>query len=508
MSLQVRESYLFIEIPDWVYRFVLGYFIVFRLIKPILLVVLNTSVEGAFIYSILGIIYSFLVYVPILFFRKQVGFFHPLVFPLLFVILKGLVESQGVGLFSGFINTDFVFPSSSAFKGQFILSIENLHIKSKLFEIVGILCFYTGYLMFGSSLRGSFTIPSVSVTRIQLKPLVTVKWFTIISLAMVMVFFVSQGGLTTYLSSWGTSRKEATEQFGLVISILKRAYVFPLLWFIAYRGKLRNDPVLIATIAFSLLVGYFTSGSRSSIIISLFPFFMAWIVIHKKIPLTGPLLAFVGFFLIFGLLGKLRASVFDGEVDWNVLTDISVESTINSSTSEATVWAGLNADIAIYRNVPTYSPYLYGETYLGVVFFFVPRAIWPDKPHGTGYYVGRRLFGRSQAGVPPGEVGDVYYNLGILGIVLMFFLKGILFRALANRIRRRGLADDVFFFIAYLMFLQSFNLTVLAMVQYIQFFFFIVIVKSLIGPINLSKMVYPEIHNQQRYISYPKAKAS
>ena len=491
MALKARSSFVFIEIPDWVYRFILVYFILFKLIKPVLLILLNVSVEGVFVFTVLGIIYSLLLYAPILFFRNQVGFFHPLVFPLLFSILKGLIESRGIGLFTGFIDTDFVFSTSSAFRGQFILSIENLHIQSSLFDIAGIVSFYIGYLALGNTFKGNFNIPAVSLTRIPLQPLTIAKWATVLSLGLVLVFFVSQGGLTNYLSSWGTSRKEATEQFGIVISILNRAYVFPLLWFIAYRGSLRNDPLLIATIALSLLVGYFTSGSRSSIVTSLFPFFMAWIVIHRRIPLTGPLLAGSGFFLIFGVLGKLRASVFDGEVDWDVLTDVSIESTIQSSASEATVWANLNADLAIYRNVPEYTPFMYGEPYLGAVFFFIPRAIWPEKPHGTGYYVGRRIFGRSQAGVPPGEVGDVYYNFGVIGIFIMFFLKGIFYRVLVNRVSRQGLADDVFFFIAYLMFLQSFSLTVLAIVQYIQFFFFIVLVKSLIGRIDLTKMVYP-----------------
>ena len=131
------------------------------------------------------------------------------------------------------------------------------------------------------------------------------------------------------------------------------------------------------------------------------------------------------FFLLFGVLGKLRTSTFHNEVDWDILTDVTLSKATEYSIDESKLWSSLGASVAIFNKVPDEVDYLYGKSFLSALFFWFPRNFWENKPHGTGYYTGRLLFSRSEAGVPPGEAGDFYFNFGWFGIILIYFLKGL-----------------------------------------------------------------------------------
>ncbi|WP_295089859.1 O-antigen polymerase [Ruminococcus sp.] len=58
-----------------------------------------------------------------------------------------------------------------------------------------------------------------------------------------------------------------------------------------------------------------------------------------------------------------------------------------------------------------------GRQLLGVFFFFVPRDMWPDKPIGSGAYMGESL-GWTFTNVSCPLPGEAYINFGIFGIIL------------------------------------------------------------------------------------------
>ncbi|UUV21272.1 O-antigen polymerase [Paenimyroides aestuarii] len=67
----------------------------------------------------------------------------------------------------------------------------------------------------------------------------------------------------------------------------------------------------------------------------------------------------------------------------------------------------------------------YGKQLLGVIFFWVPRSYWSDKPVGSGYYIAY-YEGYSFNNVSANFFAEGYINFGYLGIVLFIFILAYL----------------------------------------------------------------------------------
>jgi oligosaccharide repeat unit polymerase len=95
-----------------------------------------------------------------------------------------------------------------------------------------------------------------------------------------------------------------------------------------------------------------------------------------------------------------------------------------------------NADIvpvaAIIRDTPRYIDFQYGRTYLGLLFFFIPRVIWPEKPSlltavwTTERYLGINPYNYSIA--PTTLFGEFYLNFGELGVFFGMAVWGMFLR--------------------------------------------------------------------------------
>jgi oligosaccharide repeat unit polymerase len=479
----------FIDLPDWLYYGLILYFAIYRVGIPLYSLSYNITAYGAVPLTLLNLVYSCLLFAPLLFRISFIGILHPLIFTLLYGLAKVTFSSMGANLIAPFIVSEFRMSGSVAVQ----LSepeLLDLNIQARVFDILALTVFYAGYF------ASSNSIFRITIPRFPFGPFVTnmkmvIPVAAILSIAMIYLFFLSQGGLTAYISSWGTSRKQALEELGIYLSFLKRSFVFPLLWFITLKAEVGKNVFIIPVILLTIVSGFFLVGSRSGMLQALVPFFIVWILRYKRVPLLVPSALAVLFFATFGILGQFRSSTYDKQVDWDIITNVDLSSAIENSTEELALWGGLGTDIAIYANVPESQPYLYGAPYLGATLFFIPRTIWPDKPHGSGYYVGRNIFGLTEAGIPPTEVSEVFYNFGLLGIFVIFFLKGCLYRVVVNRILYYGFFDDIYFLIAYIIFLINFNFTALSLVNFFQMLLFLVIIKTIFGPYGSTQPVSP-----------------
>jgi hypothetical protein len=73
-----------------------------------------------------------------------------------------------------------------------------------------------------------------------------------------------------------------------------------------------------------------------------------------------------------------------------------------------------------------------GRQMSGVVAFFVPRSIWPDKPIDTGSVLARYInYPNENLSAP--LWGEFYVNFGILGVLLGFGLAGFLAQKATSR---------------------------------------------------------------------------
>ena len=66
----------------------------------------------------------------------------------------------------------------------------------------------------------------------------------------------------------------------------------------------------------------------------------------------------------------------------------------------------------------------YGRQLLGVLFFWVPRSVWPDKPVGSGYYIAETTdLGFENLSMP--LFGEGYINFGIVGVIIFVVLLAL-----------------------------------------------------------------------------------
>jgi putative O-antigen polymerase len=75
--------------------------------------------------------------------------------------------------------------------------------------------------------------------------------------------------------------------------------------------------------------------------------------------------------------------------------------------------------------------YRLGSTFEDLLWFYVPRQWWPNKPVSFGYSFGPEFFPGSSltASYAPSMVGELYLDFGLIGVAGGFYLFGIILRA-------------------------------------------------------------------------------
>lgn len=85
----------------------------------------------------------------------------------------------------------------------------------------------------------------------------------------------------------------------------------------------------------------------------------------------------------------------------------------------------------IVHTSPERKPFLGGETYMSLVYLWIPRFVWPDKPSGQeaterlGLYYGihtKESLKKTSIGL--GVLGEAYANFGIAGVMVLSLLFG------------------------------------------------------------------------------------
>ena len=96
---------------------------------------------------------------------------------------------------------------------------------------------------------------------------------------------------------------------------------------------------------------------------------------------------------------------------------------------EGDITIGFNFDMFLVGHFDSFQMFMrvikediitYGRQLLGVLFFFFPRSLWPDKPIGSGHFVA----GESNLyfdNVSMNFLGEGYLNAGFGGIILFLF---------------------------------------------------------------------------------------
>lgn len=227
------------------------------------------------------------------------------------------------------------------------------------------------------------------------------------------------------------------EGLGMFFVMTKMGVIATFYWLAQRRDATRQILfwIMVAVVTAS---SYAEAGSRAAPVNYILMLLVVWTIQTGKIPVVKIVLLACAGIVFIGAAQMLREVRLHG--DYRAILEAGLVSSASSGVNELRERRGTNsASIAVVARGPSEYGYLWGKTYWSSLFRFVPRAIWPEKPIGIDTQVGINFWGHN-VGKPPGGVAEAYWNLGIVGVILVYsfygaFLKWIFSLALANRHR-------------------------------------------------------------------------
>lgn len=370
---------------------------------------------------------------PIFLFARSYGWFHPVTFSCLYWICRSLPAKvvESIQLYNEGPNALMV-TTHDALVGWTPERLTNLAAYASLLTALSFVCYFVGL----------FLGPRINLRNIVARPAEKVpsKMLAVTGLALASftVFLKLRGGLEEHLLSWQEGRFEALQGYGVLLHLVALSSIACLIW-LALDARAPRQIFFWATVIVSAAMNFIASGSRSQVVYWLFLGILVWMCRERKVLLIRGAAVIASAVLVLGVLGTFRNSITGkGEVDWSTLTNVSAAMSTLTGEDDSQgelVSRGGRQDglLPILAYVPKEIGLLYGKSYFAVLTLPIPRALWPEKPRTIGALVGETFFDYSTGfAIPPGAIGEAYWNFYIPGIIVIFFLFGVFHRALAS----------------------------------------------------------------------------
>lgn len=383
------------------------------------------------------IVFQLLLLVPLVAYRASYGWLHPIVFPVLFQLAVTFTR-EPLLLVSPLSMLAPMAPELAvpgALRGWSDPAVARAHLFTSLLQSLALLVYYAGFFA-GPDLR----FPRLAFPRPRRVPLVGVA---VVAFALVLcaVFIQLRGGLLAHIASLALGRFRTLSSLGPITVLADLGMLAVLAWLGLDRNALRS-PVFWLAVPAALSVPFLMKGARSDVIYPGVMLFMVWILHRRRIPAVPIALFGAAALFAFGFLGAVRKSgrMTDGAA--TVVRELDVAATARVAVEDAARRTANGGMIGVMAKVPAEVGFQWGRTYVATATFFVPRAVWPEKPRGVGALNAWLIHGRDPegGGIPLGAVGEAYWNFSIMGVVVLFFGFGAFHRWLAAAFRRTAAA--------------------------------------------------------------------
>ena len=414
--------------------FIIQYFIFWRLL-PVISYWIYWGAENNLSLSIFLLIIPYIfteifLLFPIIFSKflgTKTGWLHPLVFPTLFIILLGFVKDPYSILSPFFIfNGNYPVTQYILHDGASSSIVLYSHLKLNAINFIAIVGLYIGF-NFKSIANYNYFVAlkkgDISETRI----------FILIAVIFVILFYflISSGGISSYISSLALGRFNLRSSAGYIFVLLGFLPYLFVIWYANNKQILRN-PIFMTGFFLATILQFVVSGSRTALFIPWTIRFVMWMLFNKKIPIYMIMSLAIFALITIGILGQVRGGADINSSVENFNTFDAITETLNESSQR-----NIGMDIGVLEKVPYDVDYLNGSTYIGVILFWVPRSIWPDKPRGAGAYSSSLIFskldsakGYSGASYPIKSSTELYWNFSYFGVIIGYFLFGIFLKNL------------------------------------------------------------------------------
>lgn len=367
-------------------------------------------------------------------FRKEYDLFEPLSF-IVFTTLMGTFLRT---LYILFVNNDNTTDYLMLSKPPQAL------LPAVLIILLGLTSFTVGY---------SFHVRPFSLGRLRFlrQDSWSVPRLTLVVVVLSLVSFVAiflytrrLGISITSLSDLSAKRRLIVEgaaefQFASLGYYLWGAELLSYVFYVLFAILMFSKRKLISPLGmFTLLTGALAvafpiiTSSRTEVLLPLIYALMMWHYLRQKISpwmlfgVTGMLLSALV------LLGALRA-IGQGNVE-RITEYVGLESVLGSRH-----WLDISKTAHILQAIPEKLDYEYGATLMTWLVAPIPRTLWPEKPIiRSGQVIGQVIYPGQfvKTGVPPGFIGELYWNFGVFGVIAGMFYLGlglkVLYRTFAS----------------------------------------------------------------------------
>lgn len=423
---------------------VLLYFVIWRIFPDLVqpFVMITSDVSSAVARSMISLCVSALILWPIManrFGGMPTGWLHPLVLPSLINIATGFIKEPATILDPVSAITSAQMPTHALATGS---TLASAWLEVEIWELISLLAIYVAFTVFQPRFDGGRHFARVFDRR---------RWALVYAVffAAALTIVIGSGGLEAHMASLASGRFRAIADSGILLVPVTFMPVISVLWFLHRPQDLRNAYFLV-TFSVSVLLQFVIIGSRSGLFSAAVLLFLGWIYVHRRPPVVRLLMVGVAAVVLLGALGDIRQSGRSGEVELDQVMNLDLAEAIERSQQEVEERQYVSGPIGIAVSVPERVGYLYGDTYLGGLLFFIPRSIWEDKPRGPGPAVAALIFGDRSTlegyeggGIPAGGAGEAYFNFGYPGIILVHLLFGLFLKWVAGRVLARRDGESV-----------------------------------------------------------------
>ena len=333
-----------------------------------------------------------------------------------FIITKGIYNSLrkqmiSIDLIYWVFNIFFfVFAISEQIKHPYFPNYYPVNILEVNYGLILICCWNFVFLLFRNNHMNMKVItPQMKFIDklIAIQPLyLMISWISFLSMFLILgkdYFF----GYTSIIDL--TNEKTLSTLISTVIrGIAFSAFVFQL-------TKMKNNFISYLRLILTMIpLFYLVSPFNTTRYITGFFIILAiWIFLRKKISANSFFVCLVvGILVIFPFLNVFMTEGYVNNIEFN----------INDSLSQ---FRELHFDaFASFLSIISYTELnglLLGANFLGAALFFVPSAIWTNKPLGSGSLVGEYLinhYGFTMDNLSSPLISEFYLSFGIIGILI------------------------------------------------------------------------------------------
>jgi oligosaccharide repeat unit polymerase len=224
--------------------------------------------------------------------------------------------------------------------------------------------------------------------------------------------------------------------YRFVIGLSGIGFIFAVYTIARNRLRWRSRMGAVALALILLTAGFATvTSSRTELFVTVAAAAFVEIALRRREPRAGVVIAVVGVAIAcLTLLGGLRA-VETGQgssLSSRTGTDALLENAVGSRD-----WMDIGPISVLVQRVPQAYPYQYGKTLVSIFWEPIPRTLWPGKPPvRIGPVIGPPVFGFNAvgrvSGDPPGILGELWLNGGLIAVVIGMALLG----AIIKRVER------------------------------------------------------------------------